>query len=57
MWKQLKLSTKVIVIVVSTVILILASLSFLIIQKSTNTLSQQINKNTYYFSFSLYKLS
>lgn len=31
MWKQLKLSTKVIVIVVSTVILILASLSFLII--------------------------
>lgn len=28
MWKQLKLSTKVIVIVVSTVILILASLSF-----------------------------
>lgn len=31
MWKQLKLSTKVIVIVVSTVILILASLSFLIV--------------------------
>ncbi|HEC1781900.1 TPA: methyl-accepting chemotaxis protein, partial [Campylobacter lari] len=44
MWKQLKLSTKVIAIVVSTVVLILASLSLLIIQKSTNTLTQQIDK-------------
>ncbi|XMD71995.1 MCP-domain signal transduction protein [Campylobacter lari] len=44
MWKQLKLSTKVIAIVVVTVVLILASLSLLIVQKSTNTLTQQIDK-------------
>ncbi|WP_173788064.1 methyl-accepting chemotaxis protein [Campylobacter lari] len=44
MWKQLKLGTKVIAITVVTVVIILGGLSLLIIQKSTETLTGQINK-------------
>nr|WP_236103512.1 methyl-accepting chemotaxis protein [Campylobacter armoricus] len=44
MWKKLNLSTKVIAIVVLTVVIVLSGVSFLIIQRSTDTLTQQINK-------------
>ncbi|CAM4111679.1 methyl-accepting chemotaxis protein [Campylobacter armoricus] len=44
MWKKLNLSTKVIAIVVLTVVIALSGVSFLIIQRSTDTLTQQINK-------------
>ncbi|OCX43688.1 hypothetical protein A7X81_02890 [Campylobacter ornithocola] len=44
MWKKLKLSTKVIAIVVFTVVIVLSSISLFIIQRSTDTLNEQINK-------------
>ncbi|AJC86935.1 MCP-domain signal transduction protein [Campylobacter sp. RM16704] len=44
MFRNLKLGTKVIAIIVITVIVVLGCVSFLIIQKSTDTLSNQINK-------------
>ncbi|AJC85396.1 MCP-domain signal transduction protein [Campylobacter peloridis] len=44
MLRNLKLSTKVIAIVVFTVVVILGGISLLIIQRSTETLNEQINK-------------